>query len=1067
MFSRRRRILALSAAVTAVTTAAARAQLTGETGAHDPSTLIKDGTKYYYFATGQGVVSRSSTNKTSWTAGPSVFGSPPAWTTSAVPGFAGTFWAPDVVFRNNQYYLYYSVSTWGSKTSAIGVATSPTLDPTSAGYGWTDQGAVIQSGNATNYNAIDPSIFHDSTTGRMWMSFGSYWNGIFVTELDPSTGKRLSGSPTINVASGPGTAVEASALVQHGGYYYLFVNWNQCCNGINSTYEIRVGRSASPTGPFLDKNGVNLLSGGGSLFLDDDGKMIGPGHFSLFTENGQDSFGYHYYNGDANGAATYGLRNLYWTSDNWPSYAAVNPDWTGATSGNWSAGTNWGVGGVPNGVGHVANFSANSFNRYSVSLDGSGKTVSTVNFSGTASYTVGATNGNTLTLDAAAGDSATINVRAGTHTIAAPVNAVDWLGVNTSPSTRLNLNGPVSGTGLTKYGHGTVAINGTANFSQSVLARWGFLEVNGAVTANAYTSLGPNAGEGGVMVLRGSGSFTANADLNVGDTGNADDAATGWLEIHDNASVIVNSAGGFFVGSGYFANTQAVGTVTHDGGTLTANGNFDGAFIIGGRNSALGSGTYNLSGAGVVNANTNVRVGGRGTGTVVQTGGTFNATGYVSVGRFAGASGAYNISGGTLKQSGTTSFLIVGEQGAGTLSVSGGGLVSLASALRVGYSTGGAGTVNLDGGTLLTPGVVRGSGTATFNFNGGTLKAAAGTVSFMQGLSAARVLSGGAVFDINGFDVTVAQPLTSPTGSTGGITKNGSGTLKLSAATNAVAGPLTVSAGTLQLPAGRDKVLRVGGTGTVTVAGGAKLDLADNRLIVTGGAAASQWNGTAYGGVAGLIASGGIVTSSATSRLTALAFAAAQDVNRAGGTFAGQSVSAGDLLVLYTYAGDADLNGKLDGDDYFRIDSNFGTSSPNWSKGDFNYDGRVNGDDYFILDSNLGRQTLGQFNAATPAGAADFGTTAVPEPGALSVAAVAGALALRRRRRSDKRIPSAGRVPPIDPVRFGLGDLVEAGAKWMGMDKFAAWYERVSGRPCGCEARKTLLNRVTLWHVSS
>src|SRR4051812_10224080 len=94
--SRRRLVIAAVAATCAAWESAALAQLAGDTGAHDPSTLIKDGTKYYYFATGQGIVARSSTDKITWATGPSVFASPPAWTTQAVPSFTGQFWAPDV-----------------------------------------------------------------------------------------------------------------------------------------------------------------------------------------------------------------------------------------------------------------------------------------------------------------------------------------------------------------------------------------------------------------------------------------------------------------------------------------------------------------------------------------------------------------------------------------------------------------------------------------------------------------------------------------------------------------------------------------------------------------------------------------------------------------------------------------------------------------------------------------------------------------------------------------------------------------------------------------------------------
>ena len=289
------------------------AQLTGNLGAHDPSSVIKDGSTFYTFATGDGIISKSSTNATYWVGGPSVFNSPPAWTTQAVPSFAGTFWAPDIAYFNGKYHLYYSVSSWGTIDSAIGLVTSPTLtNPV-----WTDQGKVVQSDatweagpntDTTGFNAIDPSIFVD-TDQKVWLTFGSYSSGILVTELDPSTGKRLNTSAldatlVANNAAGGGwgSSLEGASLTKHGSYYYLFVNDGGCCSGVDSTYNMRVGRSTSPTGPFLDKNGVNLANGGGTMFLDDNGKYLGPGHFEQFSDGGQDFFSFHYYDAASVGA---------------------------------------------------------------------------------------------------------------------------------------------------------------------------------------------------------------------------------------------------------------------------------------------------------------------------------------------------------------------------------------------------------------------------------------------------------------------------------------------------------------------------------------------------------------------------------------------------------------------------------------------------------------------------------------------------------------------------------------------------------------------------------------------
>ena len=695
------------------------AQLGGVLGAHDPSNVMKDGSQYWYFATGQGIISRTSTDMINWNAGPSVFNTQPAWTTQAVPSFTGLFWAPTVSFFNNQYYLYYAVSEFGTIDSAIGVATSPSLNtPT-----WTDLGKVVQSDpvgqtsantDTTAYNAIDPSILVD-TDGKVWMSFGSYSSGILVTQIDPTTGKRLNTSTlsaTLVANNAPGggwgSSIEASSLIKHGSYYYLFVNYGGCCAGIDSTYNIRVGRSTSPTGPFVDQNGIDMRNGGGTLFLGDNGNKIGPGQFGLYTEAGQDYFSYHFYDGNANGAPTFDMRDLYWTSDAWPSTASVSPNWLGVASSNWSNVTNWTVAGVPNAVGNVANFSGNTAGRYSVTIDGGNKTVGTLNFTSTSSYTIGTNAGNTLTMHALSGDSDTINVSAGSHIIAAPVTAGENLSINIFTSTTLTMSGSITAPSLAKYGLGNLSLGGTSTYNGTVLEHAGTLDVTGSVTATGYTSIAPGGGDSATLTLRGTSRYTANNDFNVGDTGDSINTANGTLNIADTAALIVGTGGGFYVGSGFSAGTQSTGTVNQSGGTLTASGNFDGAFIIGGRGSALATGTYNLSG-GTVNANTDLFVGGMGKGAVVQTGGTFNATVYASIGRYSGANGTYTISAGTLNQTNTTTNLIVGESGTGTLTVSGSASVVLNAPLMLGKNSTGIGTVALNGGTITTASVSRGA----------------------------------------------------------------------------------------------------------------------------------------------------------------------------------------------------------------------------------------------------------------------------------------------------------------------------------------------------------------------
>jgi arabinan endo-1,5-alpha-L-arabinosidase len=324
------RILVLSVSCLLVHGSECVAQLSGQTRLHDPSTIVKEGDRYYLYYTGNGVNTKYSNDLIGWQNGPRVFNSAPAWTETEVPANNGNLWAPDIFKYGNEYRLYYSVSSFGSQDSAIGLATNTTLDFSSPNYQWVDRGMVIDSESGFAFNAIDPSIFHDDSTGRMWMTFGSFWSGVFISELNPTTGKPFSTS-AINLARNPvnpPNAIEAPYLYEREGFYYLFVNWGNCCDGVDSTYEIRVGRSTSPTGPFLTsaRGNPSMLSGSGNLFLDTEGDFIGPGHLSIFSEGGAEFFSYHYYDGDDQGRSKLNIRYLHWTSDGWPVAGVVIPE---------------------------------------------------------------------------------------------------------------------------------------------------------------------------------------------------------------------------------------------------------------------------------------------------------------------------------------------------------------------------------------------------------------------------------------------------------------------------------------------------------------------------------------------------------------------------------------------------------------------------------------------------------------------------------------------------------------------------------------------------------------------
>jgi arabinan endo-1,5-alpha-L-arabinosidase len=284
----------------------------------DPSSIVKCKDEFWVFYTGRGVPSYHSKDLEKWEPGPPVFRTAPEWIAQAVPQNRGMgYWAPDVMRLGDRYLLYYSVSSMGSMNSAIGLVTNPTLDPNDPAYKWTDQGMVVQSREGGDFNTIDPAVFQD-TDGTLWLVFGSQWSGIKLVQLDPTTGKRIApDSPRYSLAHN--NLIEASYLYKKGDYYYLFVNWGTCCVGARSTYNIRIGRSRTITGPYLDKDGVDMLHDGGSLFLATKLPLTGPGHAGILVDKGQSWFTCDF-EADARmrGRATLAILPLHWNADGWP-----------------------------------------------------------------------------------------------------------------------------------------------------------------------------------------------------------------------------------------------------------------------------------------------------------------------------------------------------------------------------------------------------------------------------------------------------------------------------------------------------------------------------------------------------------------------------------------------------------------------------------------------------------------------------------------------------------------------------------------------------------------------------
>lgn len=311
--------------------AASAGILTGSTGSHDPSRMINCSGTYYIYSTGGGMM--HSTDRLNWSSGTSPFssfpGSRPPSMKAFIPYDEG-IWAPDVIFYNDQYYLYYAISstnTGSANVCAIGLITSPTLNTSASNYKWTDQGVVVSTpANVPNTDtgAIDPCPFMDASN-NLWLSFGSGYTQnastptIFLSRLDNITGLRSS-ADTNFYAIEPGH-IEASYNYYHNGYYYAFWNSGGCCSGSNSTYTIHMARSPTITGPYVDKNGNANSS---STFLSStvvknsvNGNEHGPGQIGILSEGGIDRCTYHYY--PDTGGSVVGEETILWGADGWPS----------------------------------------------------------------------------------------------------------------------------------------------------------------------------------------------------------------------------------------------------------------------------------------------------------------------------------------------------------------------------------------------------------------------------------------------------------------------------------------------------------------------------------------------------------------------------------------------------------------------------------------------------------------------------------------------------------------------------------------------------------------------------
>jgi arabinan endo-1,5-alpha-L-arabinosidase len=190
-----------------------------------------------------------------------------------------------------------------------------TLDPKSPDFKFTKPIEVCASDGMEDQDAIDPSLLIDPNTGRLWVSYGTYFGTIRLIELDPRTGERIKGNKEKDIA----IDCEATDLIYRDGWFYLLGTHGTCCDGVNSTYNIVVGRSKNVEGPYVDNVGRDMFHGGGRMVIAAGGRVCGPGHFGrTVIDEGVEIMSCHYEaDFDRSGRSVLGIRPLLW-KNGWP-----------------------------------------------------------------------------------------------------------------------------------------------------------------------------------------------------------------------------------------------------------------------------------------------------------------------------------------------------------------------------------------------------------------------------------------------------------------------------------------------------------------------------------------------------------------------------------------------------------------------------------------------------------------------------------------------------------------------------------------------------------------------------
>ena len=290
----------LTVAASALISFSALAQ-EGKPWIHDPSTIMECDGKYYTFGTGGGgLISEDGWN----------------WYPGAVRPGGGA--APDAMKIGDRYLIAYSSTgggLGGGHAGRVLTMWNRTLDPNSPDFKFTEAIEVASSEVDEDCDAIDAGLFMDPQTGRLWCTYGTYFGFIRIVELDPLTGARVEGNEPVNVA----IDCEATTVIYRKGWYYLLGTHGTCCDGVNSTYNIVVGRSRSVTGPYVDNMGRDMVAGGGKMVIDGDDRQFGAGHFGRYIEDeGVEKMSFHWEADlDRSARSVLAIRPIIWVND-WP-----------------------------------------------------------------------------------------------------------------------------------------------------------------------------------------------------------------------------------------------------------------------------------------------------------------------------------------------------------------------------------------------------------------------------------------------------------------------------------------------------------------------------------------------------------------------------------------------------------------------------------------------------------------------------------------------------------------------------------------------------------------------------